>query len=116
MKTSSAPKPKLTDQSGKTLDFAFLREQEPSNPGRVLRRALTMNAAEDGLSYKSCQALKTLLDEGFVLNGTRGVWDNITTARNMTFVALDTIPGFRKPRTSYVRLLQLATRRELAYD
>jgi hypothetical protein len=116
MKTSSAPKPQLTDQSGKTLDFAFLREQEPSNPGRVLRRALTMNAAEDGLSYKSCQALKTLLDEGFVLNGTRGVWDNITTARNMTFVALDTIPGFRKPRTSYVRLLQLATRRELAYD
>lgn len=113
MRTSSAPKTQFTTQSGKTLDFAFLHKQEPSNPGRLLRRALTMNAAEDGLSYKSCQVLKTLLDEGFTLNGTRGVWDNVTTARNMIFVALDAIPGFRHPRTSYVRLLHLATQREL---
>ena len=79
----------------------------------ALRKALTENATENGLSYKSCQALQELIRQKFSLNGTRGVWDNRTTAKNFCYVALDSIPGFRSPRVAYVRLLQTASRRGL---
>lgn len=102
--------------AGRTLNIAMLRAQAPENPGRVLRQALTQNASEEGLSYKSCQRLKEILNDGFLLVGTRGVWDNTTTARNMIFVALDSIPGFREPRVQYTRLLRHAVMRPLSED
>jgi len=99
--------------SGATLKFASLRAEEPATPERVLRRALTQNASERGLSYQSCKQLKEFLEDGFLLVGTRGVWDNTTTARNMIFLALDSISDFRRPRLQYTRLVRHAAMRQL---
>ena len=102
-----------SSEQGSDLQFDSLLSVSPQHPGRALRKALTENATENGLSYKSCKALQELIRRKFSLKGTRGVWDNRTTAKNFCYVALDSIPGFRGPRVAYVRLLQTATRREL---
>lgn len=102
-----------SSEQGSDLQFDSLLLVSPQHPGRALRKALTANATENGLSYKSCKALQELIRRKFSLKGTRGVWDNRTTAKNFCYVALDSIPGFRGPRVAYVRLLQTASRREL---
>jgi hypothetical protein len=72
---------------------------------RTLREDLTKGP---GLSYNQASDLTSILSANstFSLSGVSGFWDNETTARNMSFVALDKLPEFQDIREIYLFLCE----------